>query len=95
MPCPYCTRCRGAQLESLEWLEEWYPEQALLPHDAAQRALVRAMAAAIGCDIHPLDDLRVQNPPRTRFAAGDAAMRSWIDAAFEILITRHGHGGQE
>ncbi|MFN4069225.1 MAG: glutathione S-transferase N-terminal domain-containing protein, partial [Brevundimonas aurantiaca] len=43
----------------LEWLEETHPEPPLLPKDAQDRAQVRAMAALIGCDIHPLNNLRV------------------------------------
>src|SRR5688572_25305337 len=35
----------------LEWLEETHPTPPLLPKDAAERARVRAMAMAIGCDI--------------------------------------------
>ncbi len=44
----------------LEWLEEAYPEPALLPADALGRARVRAMVQTIACDIHPLNNLRVQ-----------------------------------
>ncbi len=43
----------------LEYLEERFPEPALLPHDAAGRARVRALASVIACDIHPLNNLRV------------------------------------
>src|SRR5580698_9961074 len=39
----------------LEWLEERYPEPPLLPHDGFERATVRAMAAIVACDIHPLN----------------------------------------
>lgn len=44
----------------LEWLEEEYPEPALLPPDALGRARVRAMVQTIASDIHPLNNLRVQ-----------------------------------
>lgn len=43
----------------LEYLEETYPDPALLPSDAAGRARVRQMAGIVACDIHPLDNLRV------------------------------------
>jgi maleylpyruvate isomerase len=83
----------------LEWLEERYPDPPLLPRDAADRALVRAMAAAVGCDVHPLGNLRVQNRLRSQLSADDAAVRGWIAhwiqegfAALEVLITRHGQG---
>ncbi len=43
----------------LEYLEELHPQPALLPTDAAGRARVRAIAQAIACEIHPLNNLRV------------------------------------
>lgn len=44
----------------LEWLEEQHPEPPLLPADPLGRARVRAMVQTIACDIHPLNNLRVQ-----------------------------------
>ncbi|MFN9034556.1 MAG: glutathione S-transferase N-terminal domain-containing protein, partial [Alphaproteobacteria bacterium] len=46
-------------LAILEWLEDTHPEPPLLPRDALGRAQVRAMAAIVACDIHPLNNLRV------------------------------------
>ncbi len=46
-------------LAILEYLEETFPERPLLPADAAGRARVRAIAQAIACEIHPLNNLRV------------------------------------
>jgi maleylacetoacetate isomerase len=46
-------------LAILEYLEEQYPEPALLPKDAVQRAHVRQIALAIATDTHPLNNLRV------------------------------------
>jgi maleylpyruvate isomerase len=43
----------------IEYLEERYPEPALLPSDRIARAYVRAIAQTIACDIHPLNNLRV------------------------------------
>lgn len=42
-----------------EYLEETYPEPALLPTDKQQRAAVRSFCNLICCDIHPLNNLRV------------------------------------
>ncbi|RZM11572.1 MAG: maleylacetoacetate isomerase, partial [Sphingomonas sp.] len=44
----------------LEWIEERFPNPALLPTGADDRATVRAMMAIVACDIHPLNNLRVQ-----------------------------------
>lgn len=83
----------------LEWLEERYPEPPLLPVDAADRATVRAMAALVACDIHPINNLRVLDVLRNDFGADDAAVKRWIArwigdgfAALEVLVVRHGRG---
>lgn len=82
----------------LEWLEETYPEPPLLPKGAAERAQVRAMAALIGCDIHPLNNLRVLKAVRDLGAdqhGVDAWAGRWITAGFEALeslVQRHGQG---
>jgi maleylpyruvate isomerase len=84
-------------LAILEWLEERFPEPALLPASPAERAVARAMAAAIACDIHPLNNLRVLNVLRTEFDASQGQIDAWIAhwigqgfAALETLIGRHG-----
>jgi maleylpyruvate isomerase len=82
----------------LEWLEERWPEPPLLPAGPDERAEVRAMAAVIGCDIHPLNNLRVLQA--IKGLGADAAATNtwagrWIAAGFdalETLIDRHGDG---
>jgi len=81
----------------LEWLEERYPEPALLPGPAGERAIVRAMAMTVACDIHPLNNLRVlkylKDPLGQEQAAVDAWIGHWIAegfAALERMIGRHG-----
>lgn len=46
-------------LAIIEYLDETHPEPPLLPQKPAERARVRALALAIACDIHPLNNLRV------------------------------------
>ncbi|MCW2268094.1 Maleylpyruvate isomerase [compost metagenome] len=43
----------------IEYLEEVYPQPALLPEDHVLRAQVRGVAALIGCDVHPLHNVSV------------------------------------
>ncbi|MBC1183464.1 maleylacetoacetate isomerase [Brevundimonas sp. WCHBH090558] len=83
----------------LEWLEETHPAPALLPKGANDRATVRAMAALIGCDIHPLNNLRVLKAIRSEFNADQAAVDAWAAGwiapgfdALEALVARHGAG---
>src|SRR6185295_6801802 len=61
----------------LEWLEETHPEPPLLPRDAVGRATVRAMAAVIGCDVHPLNNLRVLRALRKDFDADPGQTDEW------------------
>ena len=83
----------------LEWLEETCPAPALLPAAPADRAHVRAMAALIGCDIHPLNNLRVGKALRETFGADQPAIDAWAARwilpgfeALEALVARHGDG---
>lgn len=48
----------------IEYLEEVYPQPALLPQSPVARAQARAVAALIGCDIHPLHNVSVLNQLR-------------------------------
>ena len=61
----------------IEYLEEVYPQPALLSQAPVERAQARAVAALIGCDIHPLHNVSVLNQLR---AAGqdDAQVNAWI-----------------
>ena len=43
----------------IEWLEETHPTPPLLPTGADDRAHVRALAALVGCDIHPINNRRI------------------------------------
>ena len=81
----------------LEWLEETHPTPALLPGAPTDRATVRAMAALIACDIHPLNNLRVVNALRGDFGADQAAVDrwagGWITPGFRALETMVGADG--
>jgi maleylacetoacetate isomerase len=61
----------------LEWLDEVYPAPAFLPGDALQRARIRAMAALIGCDIHPLNNSGVMVYLRKTLQLDEAAVSAW------------------
>lgn len=64
-------------LAIVEYLEERHPAPPLLPRDAADRARVRAMALAVACEIHPLNNLRVLNYLRERLGLDQAARNAW------------------
>ena len=61
----------------IEWLEETHPTPALLPSDADARARVRALAAMVGCDIHPINNRRILEYLRHQLKADEAAINAW------------------
>ncbi|MDR6714463.1 maleylacetoacetate isomerase [Pseudomonas hunanensis] len=80
----------------IEYLEETYPQPALLPADAEARARVRSVAALIGCDIHPLHNVSVLNQLR-QLGHDETQVNQWIGhwisqglTAVEQLIGDHG-----
>ena len=46
-------------LAIIEYLDQIKPEPRLIPADPLMAAKVRAVALAIACDVHPLNNLRV------------------------------------
>lgn len=64
-------------LAIIEYLDETRPAPPLLPADAAGRARVRAIAQAIACDIHPINNLRVLQYLKREFGIGDAQRDAW------------------
>lgn len=81
----------------IEWLEERYPDPPLLPGSAIDRAVVRAMAMLVACDIHPLNNVRVLDRLRDDLSASPDAVKDWIAhwisqgfGAFETLVARRG-----
>jgi maleylpyruvate isomerase len=76
-------------LAIVEYLDERHPSPPLLPKGAEDRAWVRAIALAIACDIHPLNNLRVLkylgstlqvDEPRR-----DEWYRHWVKEGFDAL----------
>jgi len=72
----------------LEYLEETVPEPPLLPPDAISRAKARSVAAIIGCDIHPLNNLATLNKLRALGQPETAVLAwiaDWITAGFNAI----------
>jgi len=72
-----------------DYLDARHPEPPLVPHDAAERAHVLALALAVACDIHPLNNLRVlkylSGPLDQPQEARDGWYRHWIAKGFAAL----------
>lgn len=64
-------------LAIMEYLEEKFPQSPLLPSDIADRASVRALALAIACDIHPINNLRVLKYLSAELGATEDQKNAW------------------
>jgi maleylacetoacetate isomerase/maleylpyruvate isomerase len=88
-------------LAILEYLEEEYPTLRLLPADAKGRARVRALAAMVACDMHPLIVPRVQHYLTGELKLGAEQKAEWLRhwareslAAMEAQLAGHNATGR-
>ena len=72
-----------------EYLDELFPEPALLPDTPSERARVRALALGIACEIQPLNNLAVLRYLKTGLGADDEAVKAWytrwVDRGFSAI----------
>lgn len=62
----------------IEYLDETFPEPALMPTDPLGRARVRSLAQIVGCDIHPVNNLRILRYIADEFDADGDAKKAWF-----------------
>jgi maleylacetoacetate isomerase len=76
-------------LAIIDYLEATQPDPPLLPADPGDRAHVLALALAVACDIHPLNNLRVlkylSGPLGQPQDARDAWYRHWVREGLAAL----------
>jgi maleylacetoacetate isomerase len=76
-------------LAIINYLDIRYPVPPLIPACAPERAHVVAMAMAIACDIHPLNNLRVLKYLKNEFGRSqeevDRWYAHWIEEGFPAL----------
>lgn len=85
----------------IEWLEERFPQPPLLPADPLARVRVRALAAIVGCDIHPVNNRRVLEALRHDFGADEGEVNRWCGTwiaegfdAYEALLAEEPRPGR-
>jgi maleylacetoacetate isomerase len=75
----------------IEYLDEIVPTPPLLPKDAYGRARVREISYVVGCDIHPVNNLRVGLYAKDKLKANDDDIARWhrhfIRLGFDALET--------
>lgn len=64
-------------LSIIVYLDQKYPDPPLMPADPADGAHVRALALAVACDIHPLNNLRVLKYLRGPLGLSEEAKDEW------------------
>jgi maleylacetoacetate isomerase len=88
-------------LAIMEYLDEAYPEPPLLPANPVERAYVRALAQIVGCDIHPLNNVRVLKYLGSRWQLSENDTKEWYAhwiaegfRAFESTLARERRFGR-
>jgi maleylacetoacetate isomerase/maleylpyruvate isomerase len=66
-------------LAIIDYLEQITNGNALYPSDAKSRAKVHALALDIACEIHPLNNLRVQQYLTNTLSIADEAKQLWVE----------------
>jgi len=64
-------------LAIIEYLDEVRPEPRLIPADPVLAAKVRAVALAIACEIHPVNNLRVLNYLKGQLGHSEEDVQEW------------------
>lgn len=64
-------------LAIMDYLDARFPAPRFVPSDPADRAHVLAMALAVACDIHPLNNLRVLKYLGGELGLAEAARNQW------------------
>jgi maleylacetoacetate isomerase len=86
-------------LSIIVYLDQCFPDPPLVPRGRADGAHVRAMALAVACDIHPLNNLRVLKYLKGQLGRSqeevDAWYAHWISEGLPALETTAKEGSGE
>jgi maleylacetoacetate isomerase len=85
----------------IEWLDERYPEPPLMPRDTEEKWYVRAVSQILGCEMHPLNNVRVLKYLKSAYGLDDARVNGdwyphWIAEGFgglEAFLAAQGRCG--
>ena len=74
-------------LAIIDYLEQSHPKQTLYPSGAKARAKVQALALDIACEVHPLNNLRVQQYLAGTLKVTVEAKQLWLEHWMAIGFT--------
>jgi maleylacetoacetate isomerase len=88
-------------LAIIEYLDETYPNPAMLPREAKAKARVRSLSELVACEIHPLNNLRVLQHLKRALGQTEEQVNAWYRhwiadglAKFEAELTSARHAGR-
>ena len=61
----------------IEYLDEKFPETAIYPKDIVAKAKVKALALDVACEIHPVNNLRVQQYLAKQLSLQESDKLTW------------------
>jgi len=61
----------------VEYLDDKFPTVAIYPKDSIAKAKVKALALDVACEIHPVNNLRVQQYLTQQFSLQDSDKLTW------------------
>jgi maleylacetoacetate isomerase len=88
-------------LAMIEYLDEIHPEPPLVPREPVARWYVRAVSQIIGCEMHPLNNVRVLKYLKSAYGLDDDKVNKdwyphWIAEGFrglETFLNEQGRAG--
>jgi maleylacetoacetate isomerase len=88
-------------MATIEYLDETYPEPALMPGTPSDRAYVRAISHGIACDISPLNNIGPLRVLENEMGVDADKRQVWYEywikkgfTALEALLTQRGMSGK-
>jgi len=88
----YGNQSFGESMAMIEWIDEKWPENPLLPNDIEEKMIVRQMYMAIACGTQPLQNLIAQKYHSEEKSERLTYTKYWISKGlrtYETLLEKH------